>query len=186
MTIWELKHHKTHYEQKIMASSLPLGEKTAAVSDICKQRRNNIMFCYWTEEAVSIHLQGSFHFAEKICTTSGKVPYLSSLKCLLSYKNLIQVEPFLIATLYVVVCIPTSSDLYNCKISIHSFEMAYTPVAYDTRISTDGLKSAYNLLDILSLFKTSFSTGTLLEIFLVCSSAQGITPGIVVSSVKWA
>jgi len=62
--------------------------------------------------------------------------------------------------------------------------MACTPVAHDTHIrkysllymtGTDELKISYNLLDILFLSKTSFSTGTLLEIFLSCSWAQGIT-----------
>jgi len=59
MTIWELKHYTTQYEKKIRASMLPLGEKAAAVSGVCDGEKITACFCYWTEEAVSIHLQGS-------------------------------------------------------------------------------------------------------------------------------
>jgi len=38
---------------------LPLGEKTAAVLGICNREDITTYFCYWTVEAMSIHLQGS-------------------------------------------------------------------------------------------------------------------------------
>jgi len=44
--------------KKIMAFMLPLGGKTAAVSGICNREDITACFCYWMEEAVSIHLQG--------------------------------------------------------------------------------------------------------------------------------
>jgi len=48
MTIWERKHHTTQYEQNIMASMLPLGEKHQAFAN-----REEIHAP--AEEAVSIH-----------------------------------------------------------------------------------------------------------------------------------
>jgi len=41
-----------------MASILPMGEKTVAVSGICNREETTANFCYWTKEAMSIHLQG--------------------------------------------------------------------------------------------------------------------------------
>jgi len=38
-----------------MASSLPLGEKTAAVLDVVNREEITSCFCYWTEEALSIY-----------------------------------------------------------------------------------------------------------------------------------
>jgi len=43
-----------------MASTLPIVEMPSAVSGICNREEITANFCYWMEEAVSIHIQESY------------------------------------------------------------------------------------------------------------------------------
>ena len=92
--------------------------------------------------------------------------------------------------------------LINSNFSIHLFETACTSFFFQIAlIYTQSsfhhdnlqrfrlLKIAYPPFDTLSLFKTSFSTATLLKMFLTCSSARGINPRKVLCKIlhcKWA
>jgi len=58
MTILGLKHHTAQYEQNHDIHVAIEWKDSGSIGHL-KKRRNNSIFCYWTEEAVSIHSQGA-------------------------------------------------------------------------------------------------------------------------------